>query len=393
MPGPAIARAAASEYRPSQWKSPKTVDRGRARQRGRTHPGPPGTRPPPRGGTPRSRSPGAPATGVILGHLGTCRRVERPEPGPVRISSSSASSSCRPSRVPSYLVMIRSKNAGARWARFSYVVPRAIAVVGSSSRSVNIRRAWASSSRRAEDRHRGAGRTTGYPAPPISPGRQFVDPGASCGPPQTLRLVRRERRRDRAVRPGQPPLRRLVPRPEPRRADARRPLSPSTMTSRTSAAVAPTRAIRRGLARLDPAADPLRRRPLLPAPRPINNSQVRQSPRAAAGSAGPAGAPGTRPPATRMGSPRRTVPRARSVAPAATTPPDAQCPPAVAASPPSDPPLRSACRAARPRPPPRRHPDRIQLHATRLPSAPVPPTSSPAPSLPCWIGYRFNTVN
>ena len=59
---------------------------------------------------------------------------------------------------------------------------------------------------------------------------------------------------------------------------ARRPLWPSTIVSRTSAAVAPTRAIR-------PAApDSIRRRThsaaarVFPAPRPISKSQVRQSP-------------------------------------------------------------------------------------------------------------------
>jgi hypothetical protein len=59
---------------------------------------------------------------------------------------------------------------------------------------------------------------------------------------------------------------------------ARMPLSPSTMVSRTSAAVAPTRASRRA------APDSTRRRThsaaarVLPAPRPMSISQVRQSP-------------------------------------------------------------------------------------------------------------------
>src|SRR5271169_6654575 len=47
-------------------------------------------------------------------------------------SNISALSSCRPSRVPSYLRTICCRNAGARLARLSYVEPRVINVVGSA---------------------------------------------------------------------------------------------------------------------------------------------------------------------------------------------------------------------------------------------------------------------
>src|ERR1700730_2859434 len=64
----------------------------------------------------------------------------RDQRAPGTSSNISALSSCRPSRVPSYLRTICCRNAGARLARLSYVEPRVITVVGSaiSSRMILI---------------------------------------------------------------------------------------------------------------------------------------------------------------------------------------------------------------------------------------------------------------
>src|SRR5436190_20916891 len=56
----------------------------------------------------------------------------RDQRAPGTSSNISALSSCRPSRVPSYLRTICCRNAGARLARLSYVEPRVITVVGSA---------------------------------------------------------------------------------------------------------------------------------------------------------------------------------------------------------------------------------------------------------------------
>src|SRR5436309_15609650 len=57
----------------------------------------------------------------------------RHQRAPGTSSKISALSSCRPSRVPSYLRTICCRNAGARLARLSYVEPRVITVVGSAN--------------------------------------------------------------------------------------------------------------------------------------------------------------------------------------------------------------------------------------------------------------------
>src|SRR5436309_5016690 len=60
----------------------------------------------------------------------------RDQRAPDTSSNISALSSCRPSRVPSYLRTICCRNAGARLARLSYVEPRVITVVASAISSI-----------------------------------------------------------------------------------------------------------------------------------------------------------------------------------------------------------------------------------------------------------------
>ncbi len=272
-----MALAAASEYDPSTWKSPNTNTRRREGSSPITwnHTAPT-CRDTPQSIARYAGNRGSNSAAVVTCFAASNRGNQTPSP----TSSTSASSSCRPSRVPSYLFTIRSKNDGARLARLSYVVPRAVAVVGSSIRSVTSRSGLgvvvtqsrgSTPSRRPNSRLSNA---AGY----RNAANSSSHAQSCCGP-----LKRSGSSAENVV--ARAPLgqvsRRRVGSYRGRNHGgliARMPLSPLTIVSRTSAAVAPTSAIR-------PAA-PLsaRRRThsaaarVLPDPRPISNSQVRQSP-------------------------------------------------------------------------------------------------------------------
>src|ERR1700750_3418823 len=136
-------------------------------------------------------------------------------------SRSSALSSCRPSRVPSYLRMIWSKNPGARLAAiFVGRPPRyrnvtALAGEQFADQPCRPRRrchqaAWVTAQSQPELQH--------VPCLGSRPRTKFIAyRGVVLGTAQAFRLLGTEGCRHGPIRPGKPPFRGFVTRPEPGR--------------------------------------------------------------------------------------------------------------------------------------------------------------------------------